>query len=406
MGYEFKKVVPKIPLFKRNTYVIPDSYYQKYNDIGITDWDEQTALFHLTQFGGFRLKKIPRYFMGKKEFFSQWFNSKQEKGYFHLKASPEFISKFGDIKIQPIEREEYSFTTYDNKFLIKNNIEISESREIENFLKELNYFYQKVKVNLGTPQSGISAQDRIDLSRFNSTPHFQYKPLAGNRLYHSGPGSSYQRISSNLRPFLTINGRETTEMDISASTIQFMNIVLEKHSGNAPLSKLFLSKGDPYSYFLDKINSEEFLRKYRQPHKLRRDELKDIVYTLIYSPLSSQKRNVNRHLKINGQNYFYEDFKSEFPEFMLAIEELKSISPIINNNHVDEKNSAYKLIFREESKYLREVLKRSCLQQGIPVLPIHDSFVAPKENASELEKILIETSEEFYDYILNYKVKF
>ena len=125
-------------------------------------------------------------------------------------------------------------------------------------LKDLNNFYSPLRLSLKMPSSGITYIDKIDLSRFNSIPHFQSKPLAGNRLFHSGPGSSYQSISSNLRPFLTINGEKTTEIDISASTLQFLNLVLEKYTGKSFMSKQTLSNGDPYEYFLERINFPDF----------------------------------------------------------------------------------------------------------------------------------------------------
>ena len=95
-------------------------------------------------------------------------------------------------------RKEYPIKYYDDSFLIENGIGLEESVEIEDFLRNLNEYYASLRLNLKMPSSGITSEDRIDLSRFNSIPHFQYKPLAGNRLFQSGPGSSYQSISSNL----------------------------------------------------------------------------------------------------------------------------------------------------------------------------------------------------------------
>jgi hypothetical protein len=316
MARKFVRTIPKTPIFRREIYDIPDSYSKVYKNNGVIDLDEQKSLFYVTQFGGFRLKKIPSYFEGKSNFFSKWFKAKYENGYFHFKSNTNFISNFGNIEIQPLLRENYSEKYYEDDFLIKNNIDVNESRKIETFLNDLNEYYFSLRVNLKVPLSGIIAEDRIDLTRFNSIPHFNYKPFAGNRLFHSGPGSSYQRISSNLRPFLKINGEETTEIDISASTIQFLNIILEKYTGSAPMSKYALSQGDPYEYFLTRINSPNFNGARGKEINLDRDSFKNLIYTLIYSTLNTQKAHINRHLRLGHLNFFMMTWKKSFLNFL------------------------------------------------------------------------------------------
>lgn len=402
----FKKLIPKIPIFRQNMYNIPESYSELYKTEEITDLDEQKTLFYVTQFGGFRLKKIPSYLKEKKDFFSKWFKSKYEHGYFHFKANSNFISQFGNRKIEPLLRKRYSEKDYNDYFFLEEGIQAEEAAEAWNLLWKLNNYYSSLRLDLKMPFSGITPADRIDLSRFNSIPHFQCKPLAGNRFFHSGPGSSYQSISSNLRPFLTINGEKTTEIDIAASTLQFLNLVLEKYTGKAPMSKLALSDGDPYQYFLDKINSVDFKRVHNQIEDINRDSLKNLLYTLVYSPLNSQVRNTNRHLKLTAKNYSYSDLKQEFPKFFQIIDSVKSIALDTNKKEEDEKFPAYLLIFMEESRYAREVLKRGCLDEKFPILPLHDSFITTSNHHPDLERIVCDVSMDFYDYVLAHKKKF
>lgn len=402
----FKKLIPKIPIFRRNIYDIPENYFELYKTREITNSDEQKALFYVTQFGGFRFKKIPSYFKEKEDFFSKWFKSKYEHGYFHFKANYNFISQFGDTKIEPLLRKEYPIKYYDDSFLIENGIGLEESVEIEDFLRNLNEYYASLRLNLKMPSSGITSEDRIDLSRFNSIPHFQYKPLAGNRLFQSGPGSSYQSISSNLRPCLRINGEDTTEIDISASTLQFLNLVLEKYTGNSAMSKQALSEGDPYQYFLDKINSVDFKNIHGQIEDIGRDSVKNLLYTLIYSPLNSQERNVNRHLRLTKKNYSYLGLKEKFPEFFQLIDSIKSIPSDGTENEGGKKFPPHLLIFKEESRFAREILKKSCLEEKFPVIPLHDSFITPSKHYQDLERIICDVSMEFYDYVLSHKKKF
>jgi hypothetical protein len=400
MGHKFKRVIPKIPVYKKNTYTIPKSYSKTYEQIGITDYDEQKALFFVTQFGGFRLKRIPSYFKDSEEFFSKWFKSKNEQGFFHFKANTKFISKLSDIKIEPVERNNYKTAEYRDEFLTENGFSKKEADEIQRFQDNINEFYRSLRLNIIMPNSGITGEDKIDLSRFNSVPHLQYKPKAGGRFFQSGPGGSYQRISNSLRPFLTINGEKTSEIDITAATIQFLNITLEKFLGHSPISKKGLSQGDPYKYFLDKINSPEFKNAHKEKQNLSRDNLKNLIYTLIYSSSSSEQRNINRHLKIMGKHYYYSDLEKKFPEFFKVISEFKTL-PLIDGKIYP----AHITIYKEESKFAREVLERGCLEKKIAILPIHDSFITTSKNVKKLEHIIRDVSQELYGYILPYKQK-
>ncbi len=406
----FKKLIPKIPIFRQNMYHIPENYSESYKAKEITDLDEQKTLFYVTQFGGFRLKKIPSYLKRKEDFFSKWFKSKDEQGYLHFKANSDFISQFGNIKLEPLLRRNYRVKDRDDvgDFLLslEEGIEAQEAAEAWKLLRQLNKYYSFLRLNLKTPSSGITYVDKIDLSRFNSIPHFQCKPLAGNRLFHSGPGASFQSISSSLRPFLTINNKETTEIDIAASTLQFLNLALEKHTGKSHMSKLELSNGDPYEYFLEKINSPDFRKMHNQTEDIDRESLKSLLYTLTYSPINSQERHVNRFLKLNSQNYKYSDLKQKFPEFFEMIDSVKSIPLDRDRGDGEENFPAHLLIFMEESRYAREVLKRSCLEEKFPVVPLHDSFITTSEHYPDLERIVCDVSMDFYDYVLAHKKKF
>lgn len=406
MAKTFKRQIPRIPFFKRNFYEIPSTYSEKYIASGIKDLDEQKALFYLTQFGGFRLKKLPSYFFRKENFFSKWFKCKNEEGYRQFKASPLFISQFGSLIVQPLLKINYSQKIYEDSFLEENNVDIEEARQIERFLFNLNLFYREHRVGLEFPLSGLTIEDRLDVSRFNSIPHFQYKPKAGNRLFHSGPGTSFQRISSNLRPSLTINGEKTTEIDISASTIQFLDIVLRQIGFDSKDLKQALVLEDPYQHFLTRINMFCLRGKEKDNGNLNRDALKKLFYTLIYSNLVSQERNVNRYLRLNYQNYFYSDLQEEFSDFFEALKMLKLLP---SKNRIGDKKEtlpAYQTIFREESRFARDILLQGCLNEGIPILPLHDSFIVPLQHYLDLERIVCDTSIKRYGRVFHHKTKY
>ena len=399
MTHKFRKVIPKTPLYKKNTYVVPDAYSSVYEQKGVTNEDEQKALFYLTQFGGFRLKRIPSYLQNKEEFFSAWFKIKHERGFFNFKANPTFISQIGSIKPEPLLKTTFKTESYTDKFLKENGFSRAEAHEIEDLQTKLNEHYRSARLSIAVPESGITSEDMIDLSRFNAILHLQHRPRAGGRFFQVGPGSSYQRISSSLRHFLTINGEKVSEIDLSASVLLFTNVVSEKYFGHPSAVKKNLIP-DPYQYFLGIINSDSFRDKYKPNHDISRDYLKELLYTLIFSPSNSQERSVNRKLRLVGQSYSHEDLRSEFEDFFGLISHIKT-KPLIKEQILPP----HIVIYQEESRFAREVLRRGCLEEGLLVLPIHDSFITTKGDFSKLESIVCDVAEDLYGYVLPYKKK-
>lgn len=379
MARRFTPKIPKKPLFKRKSYEIPSNYLEVYKSKSIVDDDEQMMLFYLTQFGGFRFKEIPEWVRSKNEFMSHWFKTKRESGFYHFRANQEFLSNFGDIGLVPLrkiwrndvlkdnEMREYGFSDDDCK----------ESRE---FLKALNEFYSTLRIEIPTPASGITLEDRVNLVRFHGIPFLVKKPRAGGRFFH--PGSSFQRIESTLRQGLTINGEKTSEIDLSAATLQFLGIVL---GDSSPMEKI-LSYQDPYQYFLDRVDLD-----------VKRDDIKPFVYTAVFCDKKHQKGGVTSKARLFlGEGYSYNRLVSIFPHFFKALDILKSEFDF--PPHV--------VIFKEESKYAQRVLEIGCLKLGLPIMPIHDSFITTVGNISRLRRIINNASEELYNKRLSYKVKY
>ena len=408
MAHRFKRLIPQTPSFNRNRYSIPQSYAARYEGEGISNADEQKTLFHGTQFGGFRVTRVPQYLQEKEGFLNEWFNSKKDYRHTSFKPNDRFLSRFGDIEIEPLLRNKYGNKKFKPELFAECGLSESEAREIQGIQNALNEFYSSIRVGISVPRSGIRTEDHMDLARFNSIPHFQYSPRSGNRLFHSGPGTSFQRISSSLRPFLTIDGQPTTEIDISAATIQFLNLALERYFGRAPIPKEALVSGDSYQPFLEKIEGSL--------GPMDRDPLKEVLYTLIYSPTTRQKSSVARKLRLLGEVAAYDHLEHLFPEFFDIVAKLKQV-PLGEGNGTYtpqfslpfDKQEFYPphiLIFREESAFARNVLERSCLEECFPVLPIHDSFVTPRSHGSRLEEIMAQVSQERYGYVLASKKKF
>jgi hypothetical protein len=263
-----------------------------------------------------------------------------------------------------------------------------EVRDSETFLKALNAFYSNVEVGLQMPLSGISVEDRVHLARFHQTPFLVKKPKAGGRFHH--PGSSYQRIASSLRHLLTINGGRTSEVDITAATLQFLGIVLEKELLNPVVSDMF-SQGDPYQYFLEGIDGE-----LGSVGEVSREDVKTLVYTTVYSDKKKQKGNLAHKLRMLGIPIKHFSFVNLFSDFFDALAELKEKLDV----------PPHMAIFKEEARYAQKVLEIGCLEKHIPIIPIHDSFIVRRRNRSKLTDLLDFVAEGFYGKKLTYKIKY
>lgn len=389
MARHFTPKIPKKPRFRRDSYEVPENYSQVYEKEGVTNSVEQVMLFHVTQFGGFKVRRIPKYMKERKEFMSRWFKVKREYGHYTVGANPDFLAKFGNIKIKPL-RKIWNGSAVNEQEMHEYGFTDEEIRDSEAFLYRLNRFYSRVTVGISIPDSGITLQDRIHLTKFHGTPFLVKKPKAGGRFFN--PGSSWQRIASSLRRLITINGENTSEVDISAATLQFLGIALEYQLSNPTVTNMF-SQDDPYQYFLERLNSGA---EKEGREKIDRDDVKTLVYTTVFSAKNRQKSSLAHKLKILGLPYRHSDISELFPEFFEALEDLKTnLEP---PPHV--------VIFREESRYAQKVLEKACLELALPVIPIHDSFMSPKRDMSKLKKIMDGVSKELYERKLKYKVKY
>lgn len=391
MAEKFILRVPKKPFLRRATYDVPSTYLDVYQEVGITDSDELIMLFHTTQFGGFRIGKIPSDLRLDEKFIKQWFIHEYENGCHKFRANMDFILKFGDIEIKPLLKR-WRNVAVDYEAMFDEGFSLEEVNEALDLIWRLNEFYSSVRIDIEPPKSGISAEDRIRLSRFHGIPYLVKKPKAGGRLFN--PETSYQRISHTLRQMMTINDERTSEIDLTAATMQFLNIALKRQSLGS-LEKIISSNGDPYQYFLSTLNSTDILRQYdEQP--MERELFKVLLYTAVYSSENKQEINVNRKLRLMGRRYKYDDLVSFFPRFFNSLSALRHKTGL----------PLHMVIYKEESRYAQQVLKKGCLEEKLPILPLHDSFIVPVSNIDGLKKIMDSVSMGLYGKHLSYKQRY
>lgn len=391
MAKRFTPKIPRKPLLRRQTYTIPQEYARTYKRKGITSQDEQMMLFHVTQFGGFRIRKIPKDLEIRPNFLDKWFKCESDSGYQSYKANSTFLSQFGGIKLKPLEREWKSEAVNVDE-MEEHGYTKAEISDSQKFLSELNYFYSGLRLNIPLPNSGITAEDRIALSRFHGIPFLRKKPKAGGRFFQ--PESSYQRISSLLRERMTINGQKTSEADLKAAVIQFLDIALRQQ--NLPgLQDILQGRVDPYQYFLDYLNADQAMNR-GEDKPFNREELKKILYTAIYSSGERQEFNVNYKFTVAGRTHKHLDLVSFFPEFFNALSALRTKT----------QKPLHEVLYKEESQFAQAVLQQGCLEEKLPILPVHDSFITTSGKIERLVQIMNEVSERKYNKALTLHVKY
>lgn len=166
----------------------------------------------------------------------------------------------------------------------------------------------------------------------------------GGRFY----GGWWQYIPSENRPFITINGLATTEIDFSELHPRLLYI----EQGLAPPS------GDLYDvgFYIDGQPYDASIEPYKSQRKL----VKEVFNALI-----------------NDETGGYRPSRSEMKKAGVTFAKLKQL---IIKRHPPLKNALRKgmgLKFQYTDSIIAEKVMLSLLEQGITCLPVHDSFIVP-----------------------------
>lgn len=193
----------------------------------------------------------------------------------------------------------------------------------------------------------------------------------GGRLYSShNRGINYQAIPSDLRKTILINGHETVEVDFSGLHIS----MLYAKNGLAPLD-------DPYQ-FISGHNRQ--LAKFATLVMINTSSEKGVVASLM-------KRKMQLH---NKQGLSPK--KSALKHALDTCTDFSAIVDLIKKNHAAISSHFFSGIGIKlqniDSLMALEIINFFC-QKGIPVLPIHDSFIIEKQYSAELKAKMQEVFE-------------
>ena len=198
----------------------------------------------------------------------------------------------------------------------------------------------------------------------------------GGRFYARGKGGIYQRMPSELRGCLNIDGEETIELDFKC---EHLNLLYAKEG--IDMWKLMQD-----AYSINGIDNDyRFVIKVALLIMLNCKQSSNL-FNVIYNHFNKEKEQWRR-------NIFFDKFikeystESKFNEFI---------------NKIKEKHNAISKYFcsgiglnlqRKDSDIMASVLNK-CLENDIVSLPVHDSVIVKKKDMYKVQKIMQESFKE------------
>jgi len=178
-----------------------------------------------------------------------------------------------------------------------------------------------------------------------------------------------QNIKSNLRCEILIDGEETEEMDVASSFLCHAYGIVKYNPYNILGGELYLPKG-------------------------ARPELRPLYKLLTNIMFAScsvvQAKEAFKKAVSEDPNLSDLFIKAGYFPVHEAIEEIRAHHYLIADYFFIGKKTMYTLLFQEAS--VMEKTLKWAIEEGIPIIPIHDSLLAKK---SDINRILLKYSEYF-----------
>ncbi len=251
---------------------------------------------------------------------------------------------------------------------------------------------------------GETIQDLIEYSNDKYTLEIDfrrfYRLYTDNLMKHGRIyGARAQFIKSSLRPFLILNGQQTTELDYGSS---LPRILYALNKTTPPENIYILPKGKDERQrkiyktallFSLNTNSETSAIKALSNQKMYNDKLKKYKKALSIPENVKYKDYINKAIS---------DLKDKKPlEYEVAkriIQATKKHNSGIENHFHDKNN--YLRMMKTEGNIAMRIIKTFSVK-GKPIIPIHDSFVVQKCDERFLrETMLLSFQEELKTSLL------
>lgn len=228
-----------------------------------------------------------------------------------------------------------------------------------------NLFHQSIDLKMSDGESLLSPRLH---SVFNNSSFDQ-----GGRYY-----GAFQNIEKNKRKFLRINGEPLCELDYRAYQIAIMNNIY----GNKALFE------DPYDII-------EYLEGVRQ--ELDDDFLRKLVKKALHTMLNAESKSAAEA-----------SIRSEILKCKCKSIKAKNIMAALEKKHLLISKLFYSgigIFLQYIDSEITGAVISHFVRRGIPILPIHDSFLVYRHKAKELEQVMkdsyCQVLMEFYNIEVN-----
>lgn len=291
----------------------------------------------------------------------------KQDGYSSYWAKPKLYSKFTAITSESITgAAKYSdcVVLKDKDGNILDSALSEKGLSYKSILDVVNDFYNEHRFSYS------SISDRTDLLFPCLTAIFNDNSWdIGGRLYSSGiHGISYQSIPSDIRETFYIDGEKTVEIDYSGMHI---SMLYAKEAITPP--------ADPYDFL---SGDERSLAKYATIMLLNADDENQVIFKLQQKKEEMQfKQGLSRK-------------KSKLKNALNTCSDFSDIVQKIKSQHMSIAKyfctGIGKKLQNIDSIIALEIINHFC-KLGIPVLPMHDSFIIASKHKDQLKTIMDST---------------
>lgn len=343
-----------------------------------------------------------------------------ENGFIRLTKGGKFIKKeiiddCGEIKIIKTNKRETSIIEIkdkilpyckdlvncfrpDNVLILKNNkkvpIEFKTNPSLEFQIEMLKSYNENIDNSLIKDQNGQIIKEPF-LKRVY-VENFQH----GGRFYTVT--GDIQSMPSKERSCILIDGQPCVEIDIQAM-----------HPAICYTECDSIMPEDPYDFEVYCDFDEDELKSFCKEFNLKDyDPLRNLRKIMLICAFNSKSLmdlvfTVSSKL---GEDVKYRQNGEHLRRKFVGISNV-SVKESINN--MKDKNREISQFFHSNSgtilqykdaTFMAEVLSR-CLQQGIIVIPVHDSVICQKEKQKDVEEIMEKSFEKVFGSVVNYRIK-
>ena len=267
--------------------------------------------------------------------------------------------------------EEVIFLKNEDKKLVNYDSDRSTDK-MRAFLNQYNEFIQKTYIDIDymgyAYKRTLSYKQMVFVDKFPTHLHFDMTKKKMKRVFNNDSfkeggrfyGGFWTEMPSKLRLRLIINCQKVVECDYSG--IHIMLLYNEVGIDYA------LKKEDPYEI----------------PGYPKSEQHRNLFKKLLLSAINAKTKDLARKALQEDINYNPTDFPDETPDLLKVIDDFREHHEPIKNYLCT--GEGLRLMYKDSQ--IAELVMKAMMIKSIPVLPVHDSFICPKQHAEELINIM------------------